>query len=302
MSTQFTKSTRRSSVLQTFLAPEHHVNFECKIPSASIPDTPAIQANAFYFSHPEWAKTYFEACHRDAAFRDRWLAATGTWDNKTVVDIGCGPGNLYANLGGKPHALIGIDVAQGSLEMAQQLGYIPLLADAHCLPLASEFADIVAINAALHHCDDMPRVLAEAARLVRPGGMLVIDHDPQLTAWNYKGLGLFLYNIRLTVLYRFLLKNLHVPDEERQRALATEVHHQPGHGVTAELFLKTLEPMGFEVKLYPHNNAIGAEVFAGEYGNPPHWRYRLGQLLSGIHPFTPEAALSLMCVATRRNN
>ena len=288
-----------SSVLQSFLSPGNDVDFESNIPCDSISNTPAIQANSFYFNNPQWARTYFEACHRDAAFKERWIAAAGAWDDKIVVDIGCGPGNLFANLGGTPKTLIGVDVAQGSLEMAQQLGYVPLLADAHDLPLISGFADIVAVNASLHHCDDMPKVLAEAARLVKPGGVLVIDHDPQLTAWNYKGLGMFFYNIRLTVLYRFFLKNLHVPDEERKSALATEVHHQPGHGVTPDLFLQTLEPMGFKVKLYPHNNAIGAAACAGNYGNPPHWRYRIGQLLSGINPYSSEAALSLMCVATR---
>ena len=224
--------TVEQSKLQPFLTLDHQVNLKSDIPEASIADTPEIQANSFYFSNPTWAKTYFDACHRDAAFRERWLAAAGSWDNKIVVDVGCGPGNLYANLGGKPTLLIGVDVARGSLEMARQIEYTPLLADAHDIPLISEFADIVAINASLHHCTDMSRALAESARLVRLGGVLIVDHDPQLTAWNYKGLGLLLYKVRLGLIYRFFLRNLAVPDEERTHALATEVHHQPGHGVT----------------------------------------------------------------------
>ena len=287
--------------LQSFLISNHQVSFSGEIPSCIIPETPAIQANSFYFSHPTWASTYFEACHRDLAFRERWHAAGGHWDNKIVVDIGCGPGNLYANLGGKPKFLLGVDVARGSLEMAQRLGYTPLLADAHNLPLVSEFADIVAINASLHHCEDMPKVLTEAARLVRPGGILVVDHEPQLTAWNYTGLGMLLYKARLGIIYRFLLRNLHVPDEERSHALATEIHHQPGHGVTQALFDQTLKRMGFTVSVYPHNNAIGADVLKGIYGTPPHWRYRVGQLLSGINPYSANAALSLMCVAVKQS-
>jgi len=142
-------------------------------------------------------------------------------------------------------------------------------------------------------------VLAEAARLVRPGGVLIVDHDPQLTAWHYKGLGLLLYKARLGVIYRFFLRDLYIPDEERLTALATEVHHKPGDGVTQELFYRTLEPMGFSVNVYPHNNAIGAAALQGIYGDPPHWRYRVGQLMSGINPYSAEAALSLMCVAVR---
>jgi len=287
------------SKLQPFLASDHQIDFRGNIPENPIVTTPEIKANSFYFSNATWAKTYFDACHRSATFKERWLAAAGSWDDKIVVDVGCGPGNLHANLGGKPKLLIGVDVARGSLEMAQKIGYTPLLADAHTIPLVSEFADIVAVNASLHHCTNMAQVLAESARLVRPGGILVVDHDPQLTAWNYRGLGLLLYKVRLGVIYRFFLRRLDVPDEERKYGLATEVHHQPGHGVTKQLFHETLAPMGFDVKVYPHNNAVGAEVLKGIYGNPPHWRYRIGQLLSGINPYSPEAALSLMCVAVR---
>jgi len=287
------------SQLKRFILRNESIDFDREIPTCSFKLTPAIIANQFYFNCSQWAKTYFDSCHRDSFFRERWLAITGSWDNKIVVDIGCGPGNLYATLKGNPKLLIGIDVSEGSLIMAKKIGYIPFLADAHNLPLASEFADIVTLNAALHHCQDMSSVLAEAARLVRHGGMLVIDHDPQLSAWNYQGLGLWLYKIRLTVIYRWFLKSLDIPEAERLTALATEIHHKPGDGVTKELFSQALEPRGFEVKFYPHNNAIGADALQGNQGNPPHWRYRVGQLLSGINPYSESSALSLMCVATR---
>lgn len=258
-----------------------------------------LLANAKFFNHPEWAKKYFDACHRDDAFKERWQAAAGSWDNKIVVDIGCGPGNLFATLGGSPRLLIGVDISEGALGMAQQLGYTPILADAHNLPLQSGFADIVAVNATLHHCDDMQKVLMEAARLVRPGGKLVIDHDPQKTAWDYQGIMLWLYHMRLWV-YQLFLPGLHVPRDERLVALSTELHHCPGDGVTSELFL-SLRTLGFEVNLYPHNHTVGAEALQHELGIPPHWRYRLGQRLSGINPDSSEAALSLMCVAKRRS-
>ncbi len=94
----------------------------CKIPNPTL----AIQANSYYFGHPIWSKGYFEACHRDEAFASRWRAVISNWQNKIVVDIGCGPGNLYATLGdrcGKPQLLIGVDVSAGALKMAQTLGY-----------------------------------------------------------------------------------------------------------------------------------------------------------------------------------
>lgn len=262
------------------------------------PISSEIQANAFFFGHPQWAKNYFDACHRDEIFKERWHSLCDHWDDQIVVDIGCGPGNLYATLGGNPQLLIGVDVAMGALEMAASLGYSPMLADAHALPFISEFADIVVLNATLHHCEDMEQVLKEAARLVRPGGQLIIDHDPQLSAWNYKGLALALYNIRLT-LYEFIFRDLYIEKTERLKALETEVHHKPGHGVTRSLFEEILPPLGFQIQLYPHNHTVGKGVLQGEIGKHSHWRYPLAQWLSGLNPQSPEAALSLMCVARK---
>lgn len=295
------KGDPRQAKLAQFLKPDADIIWDRgRIPIAqNFALTPSIAANSYYFGHPKWAKTYYDACHRTIAFKERWQAVMGSWDNKIVVDIGCGPGNLYATLGGSPKVMIGVDVALVSLEMAAQVGYTPLLADAHRLPLASEFADIVTLNATLHHCDDMVMVLAEAARLVRPGGLLVIDHDPQLSAWNYKGLARFLYNIRFWM-YHWIFRELDYEPTERQYALQTEIHHHPGAGVTVELFEQTLTPLGFSVQLYPHNQMVGAELLQGERGEFPHWRYPVGQLLSGINPRSAEAALSLMCIAQKK--
>ncbi|NJO10341.1 MAG: class I SAM-dependent methyltransferase, partial [Leptolyngbyaceae cyanobacterium SL_1_1] len=277
------------------------VDFSQAVPTdLALKPTPALEANRDFFNVSQWAKNYFEACHRSEEFKARWLAATGSWDSKVVVDIGCGPGNLYATVGSRPETLIGVDVAQTALQMAEEIGYTPLLADAHALPLKSEFADIVALNATLHHCQDMVQVLEEAARLVRPGGLLIIDHDPQRAAWNYKRLGMAFYRLR-HLIYHYCLPDLDMDKQERTSALATEIHHHPGDGVTAELFMQTLLPRGFNVNLYPHNQTLGAEVLAGDIGNPPHWRYWVGQRLSGIDSKLPEAALSLMCVAQRHS-
>jgi len=286
-------------VLHPFLGHDHAIDFSGAIPvDTRLQASAAITANSNYFSHPDWALNYFKACHRTDGFRERWRAATGPWDGKVVVDVGCGPGNVFATVGGQPQVLIGVDVARGSLALAQTLGYIPLLADAHCLPLRSHMADLVVLNATLHHCEHMAQVLVESARLVKPGGKLVIDHDPQLQAWNYRGLGMAMYQIRHHFYARWL-KDLDMDPHERSYALATEIHHHPGRGVTAQFFHDILEPLGFQVDLYPHNQTLGAETLQGRRGPFPHWRYPLGQLLSGINPWSDEAALSILCVAVR---
>jgi ubiquinone/menaquinone biosynthesis C-methylase UbiE len=268
----------------------------CPIPHPS----EALKANAYYFSHPEWANEYLTYCHRSEAFRSRWQAAIGDLTDKVVIDIGCGPGNIFATLQGKPKLLIGIDVAAGSLELAGKQGYLPVLADATKLPFISGFADIVTLNAALHHCEDMTAVLKEAARLVKPGGIIVTDHDPQLSAWNYKGLAKLLWNGRL-IIYKVIGHGFHKTDSQQAWGLACEIHHKPGHGVTREFFMDILKPLGFAVQVYPHNHELGEEVLQGQKGKA-EFKYRLGNLLSGRNPNSDASALSLMCVASKSNS
>lgn len=262
--------------------------------------TPALKANKHYFSQPDWAQGYL-MCHQYPAFKDRWQALIGSWHNKIVVDVGCGPGNVYRALRrrcGTPKLLVGVDIASASLRIAQELGYTPVLADAQQLPFVSEFADIVVANATLHHCDDMAQTLREAARLVRPGGKLIVDHDPQRTMFRPSLITKWIWKARLP-LYRLLKRGGHATAQEQYWSTATEVHHFPGDGVDAELFYRVLEPMGFEVELYPHNAYVGSEVVCGKRGRSPQ-KVRLVQRLSGVNPDSVEGAALLMCVAVKR--
>jgi SAM-dependent methyltransferase len=285
--------------LAPFLKPDQALSLVDGLPAAPFArDTRGLQANAYYFGHPKWTKNWFDHVHRYPELRDRWHAAAGTWDDKVVVDVGCGPGNLFANLGGTPRTLIGIDVSKGSLRSAQQIGYLPLLADAHDLPLKSAFADVVALNGTIHHCDDMPAVLAESARLVKPGGVLIADHDPQLSAYDLRFVGKAIWDLRMPV-YRLLKRGGHSPEEDEQEwAAATEIHHRPGDGVTAAMLQDVLVPLGFDVRLFPHNHTVGAEALDGVPGRAP-LKMRVVQRLSGINPNTDAGALSLLCVARR---
>lgn len=92
------------------------------------------------------------------------------------LDLGCGTGFFTRRLaaafpGAQAHAL---DIAQGMLQHARQLHpqALYLCGDAQALPLASASLDLIFSNLALQWCPDMPGVLAEARRVLRPGGLL----------------------------------------------------------------------------------------------------------------------------------
>ena len=68
--------------------------------------TVGLQANAYYFNHPEWVTEYLTCYHRSSTFISRWRAALESWDNKIVVDIGCGPGNFLPAYKENPNYLL----------------------------------------------------------------------------------------------------------------------------------------------------------------------------------------------------
>jgi ubiquinone/menaquinone biosynthesis C-methylase UbiE len=289
--------------LEQYLIPNFKMNrYVGAIPTCKIHHwSKGMQANAYFFGHPEYSEKYFKVENCSKAFGARWQAALRSWDNKVVVDIGCGPGNLLSAVGGTPQLMIGVDISHGALEKAMKRGYTAILADAHDLPLVDNCADIVTLNAVLHHCDDMVKVLTEAARLVRPGGLLITDEDPQRTAWDHKGLGLLVNEARKQFPMYWLPGRSRFYRTRKERALraATEIHNRkPGDGVTPELYYSTLTPLSFTLKLYPHNNNVGAELFGGSYGRP-RLKYTLAQRMSGIDPNSPEAAESVMCIARK---
>ena len=88
-----------------------------------------------------------------------------------------------------------------------------------------------------------------------------------------------MWNERLA-LHKLIGRGFHKTTSQQQWGLAYEIRHKPGHGVTRELFLDTLQSLGFAVALYPHNHELGAEALRGETGRAKT-KYRLGNLVSG---------------------
>jgi|YNPMSStandDraft_1061717.scaffolds.fasta_scaffold00520_19 ArsR family transcriptional regulator len=103
-----------------------------------------------------------------------------------VLDIGCGTGRMIALLGPRAESMLGIDLSRRMLALARTR--IAELGLTHCsvrqadmarLPLPDSSFDLVLLCMVLHYADEPAVVLAEAARLVAPGGTVaVIDLAP----------------------------------------------------------------------------------------------------------------------------
>jgi len=92
-----------------------------------------------------------------------------------LVDLGCGGGLLAPYLAGRGYRHVGVDAVHPSLTVAAGHGVTGVAGDAYRVPLATGCADVVVAGELLEHVADPARVIAEAARLLRPGGLLVGD-------------------------------------------------------------------------------------------------------------------------------
>jgi ArsR family transcriptional regulator len=96
-----------------------------------------------------------------------------------VVDLGCGAGNVTKLLRERwPSArIIGVDGSAAMLAAAQDA--VPANVDLRqgaleALPIGDGEVDLALLVLVLHHAPDPARVLAEAARVLKPGGRLVV--------------------------------------------------------------------------------------------------------------------------------
>ncbi|MFG2104135.1 class I SAM-dependent methyltransferase [Micromonospora echinaurantiaca] len=92
-----------------------------------------------------------------------------------LVDLGCGAGLLAPHLAGKGYRHVGVDLTRSALAQAAEHGVTVVQGDATAVPLADGCADVVAAGELLEHVPDWRAAVAEACRLLRPGGLLVLD-------------------------------------------------------------------------------------------------------------------------------
>jgi SAM-dependent methyltransferase len=114
-----------------------------------------------------------------------------------VVDIGCGEGYLTVEVARWARRVVAVDRSPAVLARAKALAgrrratnITFKRGDIDRLPLETASMDVALLSQALHHSADPSRTLAEAARVVRPEGkVLVLDLREHGEAWVREKLG-----------------------------------------------------------------------------------------------------------------
>jgi SAM-dependent methyltransferase len=105
----------------------------------------------------------------------------GDEEGLRILEVGCGTGHWLGALEAPGRRLTGLDYSAGMLANARRHVQEAVLirGTAEALPLPAHSFDRVFCINALHHFPDKPAFLAEAQRILRPGGRLLgVGLDP----------------------------------------------------------------------------------------------------------------------------
>ena len=108
-----------------------------------------------------------------------------------LLDVGTGTGRILKAVAAHADRVMGIDASTAMLTVARSavermgLRHVQLKpADMYALPFPSDSFDAVTVHMVLHYADDPAAVLREGARVLKPGGrLIVVDFAPHESAF-----------------------------------------------------------------------------------------------------------------------
>ena len=113
--------------------------------------------------------------------RLKWFDRHIDWRGKDVLDLGCAGGFMAEAVAVRGANVTGIDPAADAVEAARrhaeagELGIVYDVGVGEALPYDATAFDAVVCVDVLEHVADLQKVLAEVARVLRPGGLFLFD-------------------------------------------------------------------------------------------------------------------------------
>ena len=136
---------------------------------------PHPKGSAEYFAYYDRLRERFESIAFSAS-----LHAYAAFAGRRVLDIGCGNGYVLSRYAAAGAEVCGIDLTQAAVRLSTRRFVLSglrgnfLMANAERLPFENRSFDCVCSMGVLHHTPDTARAVAEARRVLRPDGTLIV--------------------------------------------------------------------------------------------------------------------------------
>lgn len=196
---------------------------------------------------------------------------------RRVIDVGTGEGQIARALASDNVEVIGVDPTTAQMELAAARAGGPVYAQggAGALPIRSASADGVVVCLVFEHVDDLEGAIGEVARVLEPGGRLllflnhpllqtpgsgmIVDHilDPPETYWRigpYLPEAVTVEEVQKGVFVRFV-----------HRPLSRYVNTIIDTGMVLEAMIEPAPPPGFLAKApeYEHEVVVATPRLLG---------------------------------------
>lgn len=188
--------------------------------------------------------------------REFAFEAVAAAEPQRVLEVGGGEGELAERIRNELGVeVVGIDQSEAMVEVQRSKGIAARVGDVQDLPFADGEFDVVVAAWMLYHVPDLDRALAELARVLRPGGVLVavtnsVDHLQELWSLARRASRIGEFNFRSDN-----------GDEVLRRHFA-DVEHREAHGwvemddATVRRFAESWDALSPLVELPPSGESV----------------------------------------------
>jgi len=193
---------RTSDTILTLLNPDDPVIAADLQRLASVRERREVAAEAYFERHARQWDAIRALYVEEELVEKQLLSHVPPHDFRSHLDIGTGTGRILMLLAPRVQSAVGVDNSRAMLAIARDrvsragLSNVSLrLADLYNLPLADNSVDLVTIHLVLHYTDAPEQAVAEASRVLRPGGRLIIadfaphSHEELRTQHEHRRLG-----------------------------------------------------------------------------------------------------------------